>query len=292
MAAAGSFAQAARQLGLTRAAVSRRVAVIEAQIGHSLFQRSTRAFKLTEAGRRLALRGREVHEAAQAARQGLRRAGEAAQADGSLHGSLRITSVPNLGQSVLAPLLARFAAQHPRLRLDLRFTHRRLDLLRDDIDLALRVTERPPEDCVATPLLRFAVRAYAAPGAGLPLAAPADLAYHPCLVLGLPSDGVAALWRQDQQPRREAEVRLEPAVQGDDLACLIALAQHGGGIVFAPDYCVQRELAEGRLIEALPGWRMALYEGQTVMALTPPVAQASAAARALVQFLKANLSPS
>lgn len=160
IAAAGSFAQAARELGLTRAAVSRRVAHIEAQLGAPLFARSTRALGLSEAGRRLAPRARAVLEAAESARRGLR-----ARAGDGLAGTLRITSVPSFGQAVLGPWLARFQALHPGLRIELRFTNRRVDLLREDVDIAFRLTDKPPADCVATPVLPFVVRAYAAPAA-------------------------------------------------------------------------------------------------------------------------------
>jgi DNA-binding transcriptional LysR family regulator len=110
IAAAGSFAQAARDLGLTRAAVSRRVAVVEAQLGTPLFARTTRALGLTEAGRRLAGRARAVLDAAEAARRGLRARDSRG---GGLAGTLRVTLVPSFGQAVLGPLLAHFQALHP-----------------------------------------------------------------------------------------------------------------------------------------------------------------------------------
>ena len=170
IAAAGSFAQAARNLGLTRAAISRRVQAMEEQLGAPLFVRTTRALGLTETGRRLATRARAVLDATESARRSLRSRGAAA--GGGLAGTLRVTAVPSFGQTVLGPLLASFQAANPELRLELRFTHRRVDLVREDIDVAFRLTSRPPEDCVATPLLPFVVHAYAAPGPGLPLPGP------------------------------------------------------------------------------------------------------------------------
>jgi len=282
---AGSFAQAARELGLTRAAVSRRVAHIEARLGAPLFARSTRALGLSEAGRRLAPRARAVLEAADAARRALRaRAGE------GLSGTLRITSVPSFGQAVLGPWLARFQARHPGLRIELRFTNRRIDLLREDVDIAFRLTDRPPPDCVATPVLPFVVRAYAAPVAGVPLAAPADLAHNRCLVFGASTDEVTMDWRHDDtgETRR---VTLQPAMTGDDLGTLQAAARAGGGVVFAPDYCVADDLARGLLVPALPGWQLPVPEGRAVQALTLPLAVAPEAARAVVRFVQQALAP-
>lgn len=275
--AAGSFAQAARELGLTRAAVSRRVAVIEALAGETLFVRSTRALALSAAGRRLVPRARAVADAADAARRALRR-----QAPQGLEGSLRITTLPLLAQTVLAPLLARFQAEHPALRLELRLTNRRMDLQRDEVDVAFRYTTRPPADWVAQPLLPVVVRAYAAAGAA-PLAGPQDLSSQRCLVFAPAADPVRLRWRHDDG--RGHELAIEPAVLSDDLATLLAVALAGGGVVFAPDFGVAELLRRGLLVDTLPGWRLLIDEGEWVQALTLPLPDAPEAARALVRFV-------
>jgi DNA-binding transcriptional LysR family regulator len=286
IAAAGSFAQAARDLGLTRAAVSRRVAAMEEQLGAPLFARTTRALGLTETGRRLAVRARAVLEAAEAARRGLRARGTGS----GLAGTLRVTAVPSFGQTLLGPLLASFQAQHPELRIELRFTHRRVDLLREDIDVAFRLTSRPPPDCVATPVLPFVVHAYATPGARLQLAEPAELAAQRCLIFGLPTDELTMTWRQHTSART-ATVTVQPAMVGDDLGTLQAVARAGGGIVFAPDYVVRADLARKALIDVLPGWWLPVAEGDTLQALTLPLTVAPTAARALVHHVRDALAP-
>jgi DNA-binding transcriptional LysR family regulator len=284
--AAGSFAQAARDLGLTRAAVSRRVATIEAQLGAPLFTRTTRALGLSEAGRRLAPRARAVLEATDAARRGLRaRAADDAQ---GLSGSLRITSVPMFGQAVLGPLLARFQALHPALRIELRLTNRRIDLLREDIDVALRLTSRPPPDCVAVPVLRFVVRAWAAPVPGVPLADPADLAHNRCLLFSPPTEGVTLTW-QHEASGEQRSVAIEPAMVGDELGTLQAAARAGGGIYFSPDFAVRDDVERGLLVDALPGWQLPVPENNQVQALTLPMNVAPQSARELVRFMRSQL---
>lgn len=282
--AAGSFAQAARELGLTRAAVSRRVASIEALAGTPLFVRSTRSLALSAAGRRLAARAKAVAEAADAARRALRR-----QAGQGLEGSLRITTVPVFAQTVLAPLLEQFQQRHPALRLELRLTNRRIDLARDEVDVAFRYTARPPADWVAQPVLPVAVRAYAAPGPGRPLTAPPALATQRGLVFGTGLDQPLLRWRHDDG--RQAEVVVEPAVLADDIGTLLALAAAGQGIVFAPDFAVWAALARGELVDVLPGWRLPIAEGDQVQALTLPTPDAPEAARALVRFVREALAP-
>ncbi len=284
--AAGSFAQAARGLGLTRAAVSRRIAGIEAALGQPLFARTTRALGLTEAGRRLATKARAVADATDAARLSLR-----TQARGpGLSGTLRVTSVPTFGMAVLAPLLARFLAVHPALRLELSFTHRRVDLLREDVDVAFRITRQPPQDWVARAVLRFKVCAWARPRKGMPLAGPDALPDARCLVLGQPTERLAMLWRRGADER--SAIELVPACSSDDLATLLGMARAGNGTVFAPDFSVADDVAAGRLVDALPGWQLHLVEGDTVFALTLPMPVAPEAARALVAFVAGALAAS
>jgi DNA-binding transcriptional LysR family regulator len=191
-------------------------------------------------------------------------------------------------QAVLGPLLAGFQARHPQLRIEMRLTGRRIDLMREDVDVAFRLTDRPPEDCIAQPVLPYMVRAWAAPGAGMPLAQPAVLADHRCLVLGAPADEFDMVWVQDPGSRRES-IAITPAVVADDMGSLIAMARAGGGVVFAPDFSVRDDVAAGRLVDALPCWRLPVPEGQAVQALTLPLAVAPASARLLVSFVREAL---
>jgi len=278
---AGSFAQAARRLGQTRAAVSRRIAAMEQQLGQPLLARTTRSLGLTEAGRRLAQRARAVLEAAEAARGALR----ASQAD--LAGRLRITAVPNFGRSVLLPLLAEFRRLHPGVSYELLFTERRVDLLREGVDLAFRITRQPPEDWVATPLLPFKVGAYAR-GADFPvLARPAELAELPLLLLGVARDTpTPLLWLRGDE---RVAVDGQGLAYSEDLDSLIGLAWAGMGVVLAPDYAVMDAVRDGRLVDLLPGWRLQITDGYTVQALTLPLPLAPAAARALVRFVAERL---
>jgi DNA-binding transcriptional LysR family regulator len=290
IAAAGSFAQVARELGQTRAAVSRRVAYIEAQLGAPLFVRSTRALGLTEAGRRLATQARLVLEATNAARRAVRSKSKASLAgDETLSGTLRITSIPSFGQAVLGPLLARFQALHPAVLIELRFTHRRVDLLREDIDLAFRVTDKPPPDCIAQPVLPFVARAYAAPGLHLHLTHPQELAAQRCLLFGVRAEPLAMNWRHDDSGLQET-VNVQAVMVGDDLGTLQAAARSGAGVVLAPDYCVRDDITRGRLVPVLPQWRLPVTEGSWVQAITLPLSQAPASARALAQFAREALA--
>ena len=198
---------------------------------------------------------------------------------------------------MLAPLLARFQALHPAVRYELFFTDRRVDLLREGLDIAFRVTSKPPESWVAQPVLKFEVRAYGIDrllsGDNLQ-----DLATAPVLLLGQSEEAFASQW-QHEDGRRE-DVSLQASAWGSDLDGLIALARHGAGLVIAPDFCVEPvpalqaigvmpDLGLPPLRNMLPGWRL-LVGLDTVQALTLPLPAGSEAARALVRFVRDALA--
>ncbi|QDL56220.1 LysR family transcriptional regulator [Rhodoferax aquaticus] len=279
--AAGSFSRAARQLGLTRAAVSRRVAAMEQLSGQTLLARTTRSLGLTEAGRALAARAQVVLEAATAARMALRKEGD------SLQGRLRITSMRAFGYSVLLPLLAEFGRTHPGVAMELMFTERRVDLVREGVDVAFRITRKPPEDCVAQPVLRYRIGAYSS--TPTPLASPQALQLWPLLMLEGGAQIWPLQWHSRSSPARET-VELQPHISADSLEALVALARMGQGVVLAPDFCVQEDLAAGRLHNVLPDWHLPIAEGDCVQALTLPVHTAGANARALVHLVAQRLA--
>jgi DNA-binding transcriptional LysR family regulator len=283
---AGSFAQAARQLGQTRAAVSRRIASIEAQVGQPLLARTTRSLGLTEPGRRLAQRAKAVLDASEAARASLRATSAA------LAGRLRITAVPSFGRAVLVPLLAAFRREHPGVQFELLFTDRRVDLLRDGVDVAFRITRQPPEDWVAESVMPFSVGAYAAPGAIAPLQAPSDLMACPLLLLGQARESLTLSWRS-AQGGETSELAFDGrgGTFSEDMDSLVGLARAGSGVVIAPSYCVKGDLATGALVDVLPGWHLPVPEGDAVMALTLPHPLVGEAARSLVRFVRQRLTP-
>lgn len=283
VAEAGSFAAAGRDLGLTRAAVSGRVAAIEAQIGGVLFVRHSRALGLTETGRGLIAHARTVLAATDAARRELRTRSETYPR--RFRGSLRVSSCPSYGQGVLAPRLAAFQVLHPDLRIELQLSNRTVDLARENFDVAFRMTPAPPQDCIATPVLHFDIRAWAAPGSIPLLGSPAELAHHNSLVWGASTEKLGINWRHAEDRRLES-VTLSPALCVDDLRTLIDLSVGGAGVVFAPAFAVSAAVQAGALREVLPGWTADVHLGSSVVALTLAHGVVPDAARALVDFVR------
>lgn len=287
--AAGSLAAAAKTLGQTRAAVSRRLALIEARIGQPLLVRTTRSLALTETGRRLLAPAMAVLDSSDQARGVLR------SVQAGLAGRLRITALPSFGSTVLMPLLAQFRKLHPGVQYELLLSHRRVDLLKEGVDVAFRITRKPPPDWVARRYLAFKVSAYASPLLTGPLRDPTDLAQLPLLLLGRAELPQPMVWRRvadEGRPRSGAVSDSDPSVtvsgtgvvHADDLLPLVSLAERGVGVVIAPDFCVAQALNAGRLIDLLSGWHLPISQGDEVQLLTLPGRQFGPAARAFVAF--------
>lgn len=154
---AGSFSAAARDLGTTPSAVSKSVARLERKIGTRLFLRSTRALTLTQDGQ-------AFFERVAPLLRDLDSSDEAIRPATALAGRLRISMPGELAPLLLPGLFARFAADHPKLHLDIGLTDRFVDLIREDYDVALRAGSVAPGDLMSRHLADLPMAIVAAPG--------------------------------------------------------------------------------------------------------------------------------
>jgi DNA-binding transcriptional LysR family regulator len=148
---AGSFSEAARQLNLTLAAVGKSVALLEAQLGVRLFNRTTRQLALTEEGERVVAHAR-------AAIQALAQAGLVAERDRELRGLVRISSAAGFGRRFVLPAVAHVLNQHPRLRIELNLSDQTVDLVKDGFDIGIRGGSTPPQGMVAQRVCKMPTR--------------------------------------------------------------------------------------------------------------------------------------
>ena len=247
----GSFAAAARDLGLAPSTVAKAVARLEVSLGVKLFHRTTRQVTLTPDGERLFRRCERVLvelDDLQAEAAGVR-AGPS--------GLLRVDLPIVYGRRFVLPLLAGLLAEHPLLQLDLRLQDGYADLVREGIDLALRVGDLADSSLVARRIdwqgmVMCASPAYLA-ARGTPRTLDA-LAGHAAVVFRMPSSGRDRPW-QLRQRRRVVELHPSRRVQVNDGEGLVAAARAGLGLVQLPDYMVADELAAGTLVEVLAAHR-------------------------------------
>lgn len=287
------FSAAARRLGLTKSAVSKRINRLEKRLGLRLLQRTTRAMSLTEAGRVL------FDDAVQGVALLERSAQQAAGLVETPRGVLRVTASVTFGKLCLAPLIPEFLARYPEIELQLTLLDRMVDLVEEGYDVALRLTRKPPDAVVAKALMPVHYRLCATPGAlnGRRIETPVDLAGFNCLHYGLRDFG--KVWQFERrldeggQPRVETaqiEVAGNVVVNNSEVVRDLLLAGMGVGLVW--NYAVDREIADGRLQAVLPEWTPAGPFGQTAWAIWLPQTHLPPKIRVFVDFLAERLRDS
>lgn len=282
----GSFTRAAQRLGLSKAAVSQRIAELERVLGVGLVTRSTRSMRLTEAGDRL------VQDSGPSFAQLARSLAAARDAAGQPRGLLRVTAPVALGRQHIAPALPDFLARYPEIRVELDLSDRLVALAQEGFDLAIRHTSQPPETHVAFRLCASRTCLVAAPvylaTHGRP-AHPAELAQHACLPYLRPGP---AQWFFERGGRRRERLRV--AVQGPLRAgnseVLRDAALAGMGIALLPDFSAAAALARQDLVELLPDWRAVGFFGDAIHAIHPWSASTPRPVQLLVQHLKQRLA--
>lgn len=282
VAEAGSFTTAADRLGMTKANVSLQVARLEALLGVSLLTRTTRRVRLTEAGQAL------LEQAAPALHTLRTAMAQVGQRDVALKGTLRLTApVEHFTQS-LAPVVTEFAERHPELQLELHTSDQVADLVKEGIDLAIRLGSLRDSTLRAVRLGTFEQQVVAAPSylrrRGTP-DAPDRLAEHDWVTLTLMRTPLT--WRFTAPDGAESTVRMRSRMRVDSSTSLRALLLNGAGISVLPDYSIQDDIANGRLVRLLPHWSL---PSGGLYAVLPPGRHTLVAARAFIEFYRAKLS--
>ena len=276
----GSFAAAARELGTAPSTLAKAVARLEASLQVKLFHRTTRQVSLTPDGERLFGRCERLLgelEALQAEASGTRE--EAA-------GLLRVDLPIVLGREFILPVLARMAQHHPRLQLDVRLQDGYADLVKEGIDLAVRLGPLKDSSLVAQriasqSMVLVASRAYLEEH-GTPRRLE-DLAQHAALLFRMPSSGRDRPWRF-RQGGRELEIHPASRIRINDGEGLVAAVKLGLGLAQLPDYFLRRELASGEVVEVLRTLRPAPMPG---LAVYPGARLGPERGRAFLRELKA-----
>lgn len=246
VAKAMSFRLAAEATGVPSSTLSRRISVLEKAIGLRLLHRTTRKIELTEAGQLYYDRCRRIVEEARLAHEQL--SGLLEQPSGVLRASLPV----DFATIFLAPLLAEFAQRYPNITFEFDLTPRKVDLVTEPFDVAIRVGELPNSQLIARQLTRFTAGLYASPRYleryGEPCH-PCELGQHDCL--GFPKSGVWTL--------HHAHETVNIAVSGrfalNSVGMMRRLATLDLGIVLLPAAVVAEDLANGALRSVLPEWQ-------------------------------------
>jgi len=246
----GGFSAAARALGLQKSKLSRRILALEERLDVRLLNRSSRHFSVTEIGHDFYQRCLAVLVEAEAAEHLV------AERRAEPRGVVRISCPVALLQFQFGALFSRFMAENPAIELHLEGTNRRVDIVAEGFDIAIRVRFPPLEssDLMMRRLDDSTQCLVASPGlvAG-PLGFPADLKGLPSLDLGPPHRDHQ--WQLGKADGATAAIRHYPRLITDDMASLREAAIAGIGVVQMPTMMIWQDIDAGRLIHILPDWR-------------------------------------
>lgn len=245
----GSFAGAARALGLANPTVSKAIARLEARLGFALLARTSRQLALTEAGR-IAF-GRAAH----ILREGEALEDEASDQSTIPRGRVRISAPLSFGIAYVADAVPRFLTDHPEVTLDFALSDRKVDLVAEGFDLALRIASLEDSSLLSRRLCSVRILLVGAPSYfmahGHPTH-PAQLTDH--VALAYTGGRTPGVWRFEHPTFGEASVEPPVRVWSDNADMLNPALIAGHGLALQPEFLVWRQLREGALEIAMPGW--------------------------------------
>lgn len=278
---AGNLSQAARKRKMSRANISYHLNQLEKSVGLQLVRRTTRRIDPTEAGLRLYAHGRVIRDELLAAQESMTQLGE------GLHGAVRVAVPTGFGQLVMSHWLIEFKRLYPSITLELVFDNRIDDLLRDEVDVAVRVLSEPPPGLVARELaqVRHILCASADHAARHPMPTELhELSTAPLITSTVVGRGLrVSAYRGDERQ----ELALQPTLASENFQFLLEAIQAGLGLGLVPDYVVAQDVAAGRIVTALDDWRLSIF-GTRLFLLRMPDRYQTLAARTLIEFVVAK----
>lgn len=279
----GNFSAVARQLDLSPSSISRAITALEHDLGVRLLQRTTRNIALTEAGLRYFERVESLVEELHLAKEDIQ------EDTDNPKGAIKISASPSFGTVCIAPLLDQFSQHYPELTVELNLTDKRVDLLTDKIDLAIRQGPLDDSSLIAERFLTTHYRVCASPEYlathGSP-ETPADLSQHRCLTFPLGEFKTCWKFREKHQ-RNVISVNIHSPLTINNGMALKQCAIESGGIVLLSDWLIHDALREGYLIDVFPQYDISATEFEaTISFVYPSRAYVPAKIRLLMAFLR------
>ena len=274
---AGNLSQAARKRKMSRANISYHLNQLEKSVGLQLVRRTTRRIDPTEAGLRLYEHGRVIRDELLAAQESMTQLGE------GLHGAVRVAVPTGFGQLVMSHWLIEFKRLYPGIVLDVVFENR-VENLRDEVDIAVRILPEPPPQLVARDF--GTVRYLACASAGYAQAHGLPTSLEQLRTLPLITANVVGrhLSLRGYRQGERHEVLLAPTMISDHYPFLRQGILAGLGIGLVPDYVVQDVIASGEVVTALDDYRLSIF-GTNMYLLYLPNRHQTRAVRTCIDFL-------
>jgi DNA-binding transcriptional LysR family regulator len=271
-----SFTRAGERLGMTRSAVSKHVARLEAQLGAQLLTRTTRKLSLTAAGERVQPLARQIAESVELSQEAARCGSEA------MTGQLRIAAPAQLGRSYLTELVIRFLVEHPTLSAELVLGDAFIDLVAERVDVALRVGRFKDSSLRSRQVAKVEAVLCASPlylrQHGAPKN-PLELGQHEWIG-HLPNSTQNRI--TFQRGGRSVLVRVAGRFVCNDGAAAVEACLQGFGVLLVPSFEVAEHVRAGRLVRVLAGWSLGSF---TLYAVYPPTRHVPSRLRAFLDYV-------
>ena len=273
----GSFTAAAERLDIAKSAISRRVSALEQRLGVQLLRRTTRVLSVTDTGR-------SFYEHSARILADLVEAEAAVQQEhGELRGTLRVALPLSFGVRHMCKPIAAFGKMHPRIDFDLDFNDRRVDLIEEGVDVAVRIGRLQDSTYVARKLFDVRTVVCAAPHylkTHDSIASPQDLYNHRCLVYSNLAEPTKWVYRESDGSQHTIEV--QPALRASSGDFLTNAAAHGMGVVIQPTFIASEAIRRGTLVPILTDY---VWPISPAYAIYPPTRHLSYRVRAFIDFL-------
>ncbi|QTH14471.1 LysR family transcriptional regulator [Pseudomonas corrugata] len=276
----GSFSAVARELNLGQPAVSKQIRGLEKHLGGALFARSTRHLALTDQGQRFYAQSKEILASLDTARLSF------ASGQEQVAGPLRVAAPVSFGRLCIAPLVGDFLARHPQVRIDLRLSDQHEDVLKENIDVAIRIGGVQNEGLVALKLGESTRQVYASPTYlqrhGTPLE-PSDLSRHNCLGFTLLEH--YDVWQFDCHGDKH-HVMIKGNVTSNSSEAIREMVLCGLGISLSPQWLFAADVRQGTVTSVLAPYQPTALPLHAVFSQDR---RRSARTRAFVDFLRERL---
>ena len=280
----GSLSATATQLGVGRAAISKQLSALEERIGARLLQRSTRKLSLTHVGAEVLVEARKIEQALSSVES------ISDNHQNRISGKLKVSCSNTLGRTHLVPLLKSFAEDYPDIAINLQLEDRVVDLIAEQVDVAIRIGHLQDSSLIARKLGRLTWRLCASPDylqrQGTPKT-PAELVEHNCLYYRNSKSSMNT-WGFIG-PKGEEHITVNGNLTINDATGLVNAAVNGMGILNIDNSIVRKHIDNGELLELLPGYQR--MEGLPVYIIYPAKEFIPARTQAFIDFLLAFMRP-
>jgi len=279
-----SFSETARQFGTTPSAISRAISRLEKALGTRLLQRTTRKLRISESGQAVYERCLDMVNAAQAVMESSEKFHSEPQ------GQIRMSVPKAVGHYLIHPYLPEFLRLYPKIDIQLLLEDRYVDLIEDQVDLAIRITEKPHDGLMGRKLLEIDHVICATPEYlsrfGTPQH-PHDLKEHQCIYLG--EQAIDSKWKF-QQGNKNLSVHVKGRYAANHTGVRLDAALQHLGIASLPFFVANKVMKNKQLIQVLPNWYFKTYYSGGAWLLYPATKHLPPKLKVLIEFLAQKLA--